>query len=90
MSEESDNNPTPAIDSTGLVGADKNMKLKDKTLIEWLVVGAIAAILLSVPGSWVVKSHMEARAYNRLTGADATTWEAMWVELRVAGKPGQD
>lgn len=40
----------------------------------------IFAILLGV---WVFRSHMEAKAYNRVTGADVTTWEAMWVELRV-------
>jgi hypothetical protein len=36
---------------------------------------------------WVVSSWQEAKAYNRLTGAHATTWDAMWVELRVQSQP---
>jgi hypothetical protein len=32
---------------------------------------------------WVGLSCMEARAYNRVTGADVTTFEAMWIQLRV-------
>lgn len=31
----------------------------------------------------VMSAHFEARAYNRLTGSDVTTWEAIWVRLRV-------
>lgn len=34
---------------------------------------------------WVVKSHFEADAYNRITHQKVTTWDAMWVELRVHG-----
>ena len=57
------------------------------TLVEWLTIAAIAAIVLGAPASWVVKSYFEAQAYNRLTGAHATTWDAMWVELRVQDSP---
>jgi Na+-transporting methylmalonyl-CoA/oxaloacetate decarboxylase gamma subunit len=32
---------------------------------------------------WVFPAYFEARAFNRLTGRNASTWEAMWVELRV-------
>ncbi len=35
----------------------------------------------------IICSHYEAQAYNRITGADVTTWEAMWVHLRVDGTP---
>lgn len=52
-----------------------------------LAIAAIAAVLLAVPVSWVVKSYFEAKSYNRLTGAHATTWDAMWVELRVQDSP---
>lgn len=41
--------------------------------------------LLAVPAIWIGKSHMEARAYNRLTGGNATTLDAMFAELRVNG-----
>lgn len=30
-----------------------------------------------------VQANMEAKAYNRVTGADVTWWDAMWVNLRV-------
>lgn len=53
----------------------------------WFCITAIAAILLAPPAIWIVKSYFEARAYNRLTGAHATTWDAMWVELRVQDSP---
>lgn len=29
----------------------------------------------------------ESRTYNRLTGAETTTWDALWVELRVQDEP---
>lgn len=32
---------------------------------------------------WIASSSMEARAFNRITESDVTTWEAMWVQLRV-------
>lgn len=31
----------------------------------------------------VIKSHFEAKAYNRLTGANVTWQDAFWVQLRV-------
>lgn len=34
---------------------------------------------------WIFKSHMESKTYNKLTGAKTTTWDALWVELRVTG-----
>ncbi len=62
--------------------------MKQKTtLCEWPTLAAIAVLVLAIPGPWVVKSYFEAQAYNRLTGAHATTWDAMWVELRVQQSP---
>ena len=34
-------------------------------------------------GFWVFSSSMEAAAYNRVTGKHVSTWDAMWIELRV-------
>lgn len=34
---------------------------------------------------WVVRSYFEAQAYNRITGSNVSTWDAMYVELRVEG-----
>lgn len=35
---------------------------------------------------WVISSYFEATAFNHATGADVSTWDAMWIELRVEGK----
>lgn len=32
---------------------------------------------------WVFGSMMEAEAFNRATGKHVSTWDAMWIELRV-------
>ncbi len=53
-------------------------------LRDTLWVGLAAVVLLS---GWVAFSYFEARAFNRIVGADATTWEAMWVNLRVSEAP---
>lgn len=42
-----------------------------------------AAVVIALLSIWVVSSSFEARAFNRNTGAHATTWDAMWTELRV-------
>ena len=34
-------------------------------------------------GSWVGASALEARAYNRATGANVSTVDAMFIQLRV-------
>ena len=36
---------------------------------------------------WVGSSYMEARTYNRLTGADLSTLDAMFIQLRVQDAP---
>lgn len=47
----------------------------------WMLL--LAAVLLFKPIIWVGKSFFEARAFNKLTGSHATTWDAMWSDLRV-------
>jgi hypothetical protein len=48
-----------------------------------LVVGAIVLATIYAPIVWL-KSSQEAAAFNRFTtGPRATTWDALWVELRV-------
>lgn len=46
---------------------------------------AIAFVATFAVTLWLIRSHMEAKAYNRVTGANVTTWDAMWIELRVQG-----
>jgi hypothetical protein len=48
---------------------------------------AIGVFILGLMfGPWIVKSHFEAAAFNRATGKNVSTWDAMWVELRVEGE----
>lgn len=46
-----------------------------------------ALCILGTVAIWVFSSKMEAQAYNRQTGANVSTWDAMWVELRVQAGP---
>lgn len=50
-----------------------------------LSVGLIGLVL----AAWVCvlwfSASQEAAVYNRITGANVTAWDAMWVELRVDG-----
>lgn len=34
---------------------------------------------------WVADSYLEARAFNNVTGKTVSTWDAMFIELRVQG-----
>jgi hypothetical protein len=57
-----------------------------KTLLAYIfVVGGIICLLC---GGWVFRSCMEARTYRHLTGMDVSTWDAMWIQLRVI-EPGK-
>ena len=45
---------------------------------------AVAVMLfLALLFIWILPAKCEADAYNRLTGGNATWWDALWVELRV-------
>jgi hypothetical protein len=44
------------------------------------------AILIGI-AFWAFSSHMEASAYQRITGKHVSTWDAMWVDLRVQESP---
>lgn len=34
-------------------------------------------------GAWFIQAHFESAAYERVTGKKVSTWDAMWLELRV-------
>ena len=38
-------------------------------------------------GMILVKPYFEAKAYNRLTGSNVSTWDAWFLELRIDGQP---
>jgi cytosine/uracil/thiamine/allantoin permease len=50
------------------------------------ILGLLLIILLIALGPWVCKSYFEAAAFNRATGKNVSTWDAMWIELRVEGE----
>ena len=56
------------------------------TLIEYLMMLTIVLIILCIPGWWVFRSYQEARVYERLTGKEVSTWDALFVELRVTNE----
>lgn len=45
------------------------------------------ATLLAALAIWVVGSHFEARAFNNVTGKNVSTWDAMFIDLRVNEGP---
>ena len=41
-------------------------------------------LAIGIPvGVWITKSHFEAKIYSELTGKQVSTWQALWVQLRV-------
>ena len=43
----------------------------------------LVMVLAGCVAFWAISSHFEAAAFNRLTGKRVSTWDAMWVQLRV-------
>lgn len=52
--------------------------------------GLIAIVIVVCIALMVVSSHFESKTYNKLTGANTTTWDAIWVELRVQDGTAED
>lgn len=54
------------------------------------IAGMIAAFVLivaiAVAIDWV-SAAAEAAAYNRVTGKHVTTWDAVWLDLRIQSEP---
>lgn len=40
-------------------------------------------VILVLVGGWVGKSYFEANSYNNVTGKHVSTWDAMFLELRI-------
>lgn len=64
-----------------------NSSLGDVAVGKWIetliYAGAFVLLLAIIGAMFSFRSFMEARAFNRLTGANVSTWDAIWVELRV-------
>ena len=66
--------------------------VKDGWMEQDIIGGIVVAILLAsvVVGTCLFYAYMEARTYRELTGKQATTWQALWVDLRVMDSVKQD
>jgi len=51
------------------------------------ILGTILAIVTLPITIWVFSSYMEASSFNKITGKNVSTWEAMFVDLRVQSTP---
>jgi len=60
-----------------------SLSAKDKATLLFAVVVTFVLVLVFGVGPWVVESYFEASAYEKLTGKEVSTWDAMWVQLRV-------
>jgi hypothetical protein len=58
----------------------------ETALFVFIVAVVFGLILLIV----MIQPIMESRTYNKLTGANTTAWDALWVELRVQDVPRKD
>jgi hypothetical protein len=65
----------------------RKAQLKHDRLENILVGGVVAVAVLLIAaviyGCFFFKAHMEAKTFNKLTGANVSAWDAMWVQLRV-------
>ena len=49
----------------------------------WQKIAIVVLLLTLACGGYIFKSHVEAQEYTRLTGRTVTTWQAMWLSLRL-------
>ena len=56
-----------------------------ETKEETAVVLGMAAIIIIGVTCGLAQPYFEAKSFNKLTGGNATYWDAMWTELRVDG-----
>lgn len=64
----------------------RKSRMYEDTKKSFMLCGLFLVLLLV---GVVIKSHFEAKAFNRLTGKSVTTWEAIFVELRIDGDPNE-
>jgi len=62
-------------------------KKKPASVAGCLTFGIFPLALIAMLVFWIFSSAMEAKAYERITGKKVSTWDAMWVELRVQAGP---
>lgn len=51
-----------------------------------MAAAVLAVVVVAIFAAHFVAAYFESTTYNRLTGASTTTWDALFVELRVEGE----
>lgn len=57
---------------------ERHRRERDRDAVFFVL--ALPVMLLAF---WVVPSYFEAQTYSRLTGKQVSTWDALWVDLRI-------
>ena len=53
-------------------------------------VACLSGIVVILLVCWIAYSHFEAASYNKITGANVSTWDAMFLTLTVQSGPATD
>lgn len=48
-----------------------------------IVLGFVLCFLPLLMSFWIAYSYLEAKAFNSITNKNVTTWQAMFLELRI-------
>lgn len=77
-------------DAQALLGIERSLKdcQRAENIKTALTMAVCVALLVGLwVGGWVIVSRFEARAYNHVTGKNVSTWDAMFLDLRVQAEP---
>ena len=66
----------------------KGLNIKMKEII--LMICSALAILALLIGAWILSAHYEAKAFYNATGKKVSTWDALFIELRVQEQINHD
>jgi len=64
---------------------DEEEKQQIKQVFKWVGLVVVVSALLAV-SLRITHSYFEAKAFNRVTGQNVSTWDAYWLELRIDDK----
>jgi hypothetical protein len=67
---------------------NKAQRTEDISLLALVFI--IVFMFVACLGVWVGRSYFEAKAYNKITNSNVTTIDAMFIQLRVEGKSGNE
>lgn len=57
--------------------------MKNEKWIDALAGFVVFVVIVAILAAWPIGSYFEAQAYYRVTGKRVSTWDAMWLDLRV-------